>query len=145
LALTEPISIVALELLALSQVGPIQMGKGAARRAQAAVRHLQAAVSLSGTGSAVRPGQGAFRPGPGGCPAGPVTPSPRSVAASAGSTRRRAATNMHGVAERTPSCDRQRSWRCLRDRRTTGFPQIRAVRAVWRLFWLAMRVGATGG
>jgi hypothetical protein len=66
LALSEPISIVALELVALSQVGPIQMGKGAARRAQAAVRHLQAAVSLSGTGSAVRPGQGAFRPGPGG-------------------------------------------------------------------------------
>jgi hypothetical protein len=58
-ALSERISIVALELVALSQVGPIQMGKGAARRARAAVRHLQAAVSLSGTGSAVRPGQGA--------------------------------------------------------------------------------------
>ena len=29
---------------------------------------------------------------------------------------------MQGMAERAPSCDRQRSWRCLRDRRTTGFP-----------------------
>jgi hypothetical protein len=27
-------------------------------------------------------------------------------------------------------------WRCLRDRRTTGFPQIRAVRAVRCPFWL---------
>jgi hypothetical protein len=39
---------VALELVALSQVGPIQMDKGAARRARAAVQHLEAAVSLSG-------------------------------------------------------------------------------------------------
>jgi hypothetical protein len=48
----------------------------------------------------------------------------------------RAGANKHGVAERAPSCDRQRSWRCLRDRRTTGFPQIRAARAVRRPFWL---------
>jgi hypothetical protein len=39
---------VALELVALSQVDPIQMGKGASRRARTAVRHLQAALSLSG-------------------------------------------------------------------------------------------------
>ena len=43
-------------------------------------------------------------------------------------------------------CDRQRSWRCLRDRRTTGFPQIRAVRAVRRPFWLdGNACRATGG
>jgi hypothetical protein len=60
LALSERISIVALKLIAQSQVGPIQMGKGAARRARAAVWHLQAAVSLSGTGSAVRPGRARF-------------------------------------------------------------------------------------
>jgi len=39
---------VALELVALSQVGPIQMGKGASWPARTAVRHLQAALSLSG-------------------------------------------------------------------------------------------------
>lgn len=38
----------ALELVALSQVGPIQMGKGASWPARTAVRHLQAALSLSG-------------------------------------------------------------------------------------------------
>jgi hypothetical protein len=53
---------------------------------------------------------------------------------------------MQGVAERAPSCDRQRLGDAFRDRRTTGFPQIRAVRADWRPFWLdCMRVEATGG
>ena len=62
------------------------------------------------------------------------------------STRMPAAATSKGVDERAPRCDRQRSWRCLRDRRTTGFPQIRAARAVRRPFWLdGMRVGATGG
>jgi hypothetical protein len=89
------------------------------------------------------PWPGAFRPGPGGCPAGPVTRSPRSVAGSAAAARMRAAATCKGGAERAPSCDRQRCWRCLRDRRTTGFPQIRAVSCP---FWLdGMRVGVTGG
>ena len=70
-------------------------------------------------------------------PAGPVSRSPWSVAGSAGSINQYASRQYaKGVAERAPRCDRQRSWRSLRDRRTTGFPQIRAVRAVWRPFWL---------
>jgi hypothetical protein len=70
-------------------------------------------------------------------PAGPVSRSPWSVAGSAGSINQYASRQYaKGVAGRAPRCDRQRSWRSLRDRRTTGFPQIRAVRAVWRPFWL---------
>ena len=49
---------------------------------------------------------------------------------------RGAAANLYRDAESAPSCDRQRSWRCLRDHERTGFPQIRAVRAVRASFWL---------
>jgi hypothetical protein len=70
-------------------------------------------------------------------PAGPALCSPWSVAGSAGSINQYASRQYaKGVAERAPRCDRQRSWRCLRDRRRTGFPQIRAAGAVWRPFWL---------
>src|SRR5688572_27965041 len=50
------------------------------------------------------------------------------------------------MAESTLSCDRQRSCRCLRDHKRTGFPQIRAVRAVRASFWLTgIACRATGG
>jgi hypothetical protein len=57
--------------------------------------------------------RGAFRPGLGARLAGPVTRSPRSVAGSAAAARMRAAATCKGGAERAPSCDRQRCWRCL--------------------------------
>jgi hypothetical protein len=97
-------------------------------------------------GLRVRPVEGRVSTWPARRPAGPVTRSPRSVAGSAAAARMRAAATCKGGAERAPSCDRQRSWRCLRDRRTTGFPQIRAGRAVSCPLWLdGMRVGVTGG
>ena len=42
--------------------------------------------------------------------------------------------------------DRQRPWRCLRDRRTTGFPQVRAARAALVLSgWMACVSGQQEG
>jgi hypothetical protein len=76
-----------------------EVRKGAARRARAAVRHLQADVSLSGDYLPYGLDRARFDLARSDAQAGPVTPSPLSVAGSAVSTRRRAAANMHGVAE----------------------------------------------
>jgi hypothetical protein len=109
---------------------------GASRRVRAAVRHLQAAVSLSGnwiyrTTWPGRVSTWSARTSSWACNAS--TAAGRRVRRIDQEACRR---NMQGWPGVLRACDRQRSWRCLRDRRRHGFPQMRAGGAVWRLFWL---------